>query len=316
MRFLLTCLSFAFVLSAFSTTWDEPWQEEILKTADSFFMGKVITADEENGIEVKILKNIAGERISENIKVTGFYLLHLCSGSAEHGPEFRFDEGETCYFFIKKNQDGEYCLPTPSSGFARINDDGVIATYRHSYHMALVPVDSYEASMTAIFNHYHNLPYDEKYMSDLVRKALSHEPAGFEEADIQTFYAQHVALESIFHLELTGYENEILPFLKDTANFHNQISAARALTRYNSDNVVDELISTIDNPDVDEFVKVMAIFSLQAKKPKDKAPEIKALLKNASHESFGFGGSIMDPRVCTFLPSVYESLEILIDELD
>lgn len=83
--------------------------------------------------------------------------------------------------------------------------------------------------MTAIFKNYHNLEYDKKSIANYIKKSLSTKPAGFAEDEINTFFLQHVALETIFHLRLNNYYNLILPFFNDSSNFHNRVSASKAL---------------------------------------------------------------------------------------
>lgn len=301
----------------YSTTWDEPWQDEIIKKAEYFVMAKVINNDYEKGTTIKILKNIYGKELSGEILISDFYLLHICSSSDGHGPEFQFDKDEKYYFFLAMNEDGKYCISTPSSGFAYINQDEnkVFATYRHSYHQTLIDPETYETTMTILFRYYHNESYETQFITDFANQFLNKSPAGFEEPEIDDFFAQHVAMECIYHLRIDGFYEELLPFLHDTSNFHNQISAARALVAYNSKECKNELFAAISNPDYDDFVKVMCIYTLTEFNPIEHKNEIKELIKNASDEFNGFGGNIMDPRVCTYIPTVKEALNSLLDTL-
>src|SRR5688572_22272508 len=133
----------------FATTWDEPWQEEVIKEADYFVLATIKSYDE-TSVTIEIIRSLGGKELKGILKITNFYLLHLCSRSGGHGPEFHFKGVEKSYFFIKKNEKGEYCIATPTAGFANLNSGNVSAAYRHSYHQALVPVDIYEKTMTAI----------------------------------------------------------------------------------------------------------------------------------------------------------------------
>src|SRR5688572_11864056 len=216
-----------FTNSAFATTWNEPWQEKVIKEADYFVFAKIRSFDEEKGVVIDVIKTLGGQELTGKIKITDFYLLNLTSRSGGHGPEFNFKGIKESYFFIKKNKKGKYCIATPSTGFDYLRDGKVYATYRHSYHQALVPIDVYESTMTAIFNNYKNKPYKKPIIDEYVNKYLSLKPAGFGKTEIDTFFAQHVALECVYHLRLNGYYSNILPFLADTSNFHNQVSAAR-----------------------------------------------------------------------------------------
>lgn len=311
-------LLFAFTLSiksVFATTWDEPWQDKVIKESDYFVFAKVKSFDKKKGLKIEILKLLGGKDLNKKIKITDFYLLDLCSLSGGHGPEFHFDNIKECYFFIKKNEEGNYCIATPSTGFDYLKEGKVHAAYRHSYHQALVPVDIYEKTMTAIFNKYHNQSYDENFINDFVSRSLSLKPAGFSENEINTFFSQHVALECIYHLRLPNFYSKILPFLNDTSNFHNQVSAARALIAYNTNNSKQELIKIVGDSTRSNFVQVICVWTLSDFKPTELKELLNKMKETASVEDNGFGGNIMDPRVCTNLPSVKTALEKLVGSM-
>jgi hypothetical protein len=299
--------------SVSATTWDEPWQDKVIKEAEVLVFAKIKTTDVEKGVTIDVVKTLAGKEIKGEITITDFYLLDLCSTSGGHGPEFHFPKGtEDYYFFLKKNEKGEYCIATPTTGFDYIKDSKVYANYRHSYHQTITTVDVYEKTMTAIFNNYHDQPYDTSFVRSYVLQYLSLKPAGFSETEINTFFAQHVALECIYHLRLTGFYDNIIPFLNDNSNFHNQISAARALMAYDSEDCKKQLLKTISDPKANDFPKVMCIWTLASFKPKELKKELTKLKASASEEENGFGGNIMDPRVCTSVPTVKDALEQLI----
>lgn len=309
-------LAFAFVTTTtWATTWDEPWQDKVIKEADYFVYAKVKSYDEEKGVVIEIIKTIGGQELKGKIKIKDFYLLDLCSSSGGHGPEFHFDGIKECYFFIKKNKKGKYCIATPTAGFDYVKDGNVYATYRHSYHQALVPVDTYEKTMTAIFNNYHNQPYDKQFVSEYVDKYISLKPAGFSKDEINIFFAQHVALECAYHLRLTNFYSKLLPFLADTSNFHNQVSAARALVSYNTTECKQELLTVISDTTREAFVQVVCIWTLSEFKPTELKEQLIKANETASDEDTGFGGNIMDPRVCTHFPDVKDALEKLIKTL-
>ncbi len=311
-------LLLAFTLSIkpiFATTWDEPWQDKVIKESDYFVFAKVKSFDKERGLKIEILKLLGGKDLSEKIKITDYYLLDLCSRSGGHGPEFHFDNIKECYFFIKKNEKGKYCIATPSTGFDYLKEGKVYAAYRHSYHQALVPVDIYEKTMTAIFNKYHNQSYDENFINDFVSSSLSLKPAGFSEKEINTFFLQHVALECIYHLRLPNFYSKILPFLNDTSNFHNQVSAARALIAYNTNDCKQELLKILGDSTRSNFVQVICVWTLSDFKPTELKEILNKMKEKASTEDNGFGGNIMDPRVCTNVPSVKTAIEKLVSSM-
>lgn len=318
MKPLKTILFLIFALlttNTWATTWDEPWQEKVIKEADYFVFAKVKSYDEEKGIVIEIIKTLGGEELKGEIEVTDFYLLELCSRSGGHGAEFHFDGISESFFFIKKNSKGKYCIATPTTGFDYLKDGNVSSTYRHSYHRAIVPVDIYEKTMTAIFNNYHNKPYDKKFIADYITKYISLKPAGFGDNEINTFFAQHVAMECIYHLRITDFYTKLLPFLADTSNFHNQVSAARALIAYNTKECKQALLNVVSDTTRDDFVQVVGIWTLSEFKPTELKQQLIKVTETASTEENGFGGNIMDPRVCTHFPEVKYALEKLIETL-
>lgn len=315
MKQLKTILFLAFALvttATWATTWDEPWQDKVIKTADYFVFAKVKSYDEDKGVVIEIIKTLGGEELKGQIEITDFYLLDLCSSSGGHGAEFHFDGITESYFFIKKNSKGAYCIATPTAGFDYLRDGNVTSTYRHSYHQALVPVDIYEKTMTAIFNNYHNKPYDKQFITDYIAKYISLQPAGFEDEEINTFFAQHVAMECIYHLRITDYYSKLIPFIADTSNLHNQVSAARALIAYNTKECKQALLNVISDTAREHFVQVVCIWTLSEFKPAELKQQLIKVTETASTEENGFDGSIMDPRVCTHFPDVKDALEKLI----
>lgn len=314
--FTLILLFLLGTINTFATTWNEPWADQVIKEADYFVLADIISYDEEKGIKIKITKQFGGTQLPSQIEITGFYLLETMSISGGHGAEFPgFEDTKQSYFFIKKNSKGQFCISTPTSGFDPIKNGKVYATYRHSYHLASVPIDIYEMTMTAIFNNYHHLEYDKKSVANYIEKSLSTKPAGFDEDEINTFFLQHVALETIFHLRLDGYYDLILPFFNDSSNFHHRVSAARAFIAYKNKEVTNLLLNKIASHSEDDFTTVICIWTLKEFKPKEIKTDLEKLISTASTADNGFGGNIMDPRVGTHFPTVKSALEDLISTL-
>lgn len=301
--------------NSYATTWDEPWADKVIKEATSFILGKVISSDPEKGIQVYVLKTVSGKELTDTILISNFYSLKLCSSSGGHGAEFHTATVDSCYLFINQNLRGEYCIATPTTGFDYVSDGQVSATFRHSYHQASVPVSVYEKTMTAVFNHYHNLSYDKAYIEKFVIETLSKLPAGFGEDEINTFFLQHAALECVYHLKLKINEALVLPFLNDKNNFHNQVSAARAMNAFNTETNKQALLKAIADTTKRNFVRVMCVWSLSGFKPTELKMKLKKLEQSASDESDNFGGNIMDPRVCTRIPTLKNALKELVDKL-
>jgi hypothetical protein len=315
LKFLICLLFIAAAIPANATTWNEPWMDEVIRKADYFVLADIISVDEEKGAKIHIREQLGGATLPADLEISGFYCLDLTSLSGGHGPEFHLPDSGQCYFFLKKNDKDAYCMPTPTTGFDYVVGDEVYATYRHSYHQTKIPAEVYRLTMQAIFNKAHGLEFDEKPIREYIDAQLAKNPAGFEENELNTFFSQHVALETIYHLRLTGYDKEIRPFFEDDNNLHNRISAARALVTCNSTETQELLLKKIGSKENDNFTKVMCIWTLAELKPKELKSSLKKLVKTASEEETGFGGNIMDPRVGTHFPNVKQALEELIANL-
>src|SRR5436305_13830525 len=74
-------------LQAGATTWDEPWQEAVVKDADTFVKARVLKNDK-TSMTLKVLKHLDGVETPETLTVDGFSLLRLTSLSVGHGPQF------------------------------------------------------------------------------------------------------------------------------------------------------------------------------------------------------------------------------------
>jgi len=129
------------------------------------------------------------------------------------------------------------------------------------------------------------------------------------------FFAQHVSLECIYHLRLPNFYSKLLPFLEANSNFHNQVSAARALISYNTTECKLELLKVISDTAKEHFVQVICIWTLSEFKPTELKQQLIKISETASTEENGFGENIMDPRVCTYFPDVKKAIEKLIKTL-
>jgi hypothetical protein len=297
---IITSILFLVTNQIFATTWDEPWRKEIIQKAEYFVFGKVINSTD-SIITIQIQKDF-GSSIQGEIKIDDFYLLDLCSRSAGHGPEFHFEEDEEGYFFLKKGKNGNYQLPTPTSGVDRIVEDKVYSIYRHSYHQAALKRETYEITYNAIWNYYKQKDFDEKEIFKFIYDSVKKEPAGFEENEIETFFEQHAALESAYLLGI-DLDFKILKKFIESDNFHLQVSGLRALGIVSSKKTREYLLNYIKNPESQNFNKVIAIWSLWESGSKRDKRKIWKLRKKVSDEEEGFGGNIMDSRVCTYFPS-------------
>ena len=312
--YTLTALLLLATLTSRGTSWNEPWADSIISRADYFVLATIKSVGDDK-MTIEITKTLGGEALKNTIEIEEYYLLDLCSYSVPITFKEFIDKDQTAYFFLKKNEKGQYCIATPSTGYNFLIDGNVYANYRHSYHQALVPQDIYEKTTTAIFNHYHGLSYDEASIRSFVDENLSKKPAGFGEDEINTFFLQHVALECVHHLKLDGFYDKILPFLWDTLNFHNSVSAARALVAYNTDDCIRELLRVIEYPNFDPFIQVVCIWTLEEFHPTALKEDLKKVCEGLSETEGEWGGNIMDPRICTHMASPKNALTKLIAKL-
>lgn len=278
-------------------------------------LARVTATNPHKGATATILRTLAGEPLTGTVQITEFYSLLVCGDSSGEEPTFELGGTDSCYFFLQKRPSGMYAIATPTAGFARVRQGQVAATYRHSYHQAQVPLAVYETTMTAIFQHYHGQKYVAQPIEELINTALALPPAHLDATGRSTFFLQHAALETIYHLGLTTHYAVVMPFLRDTTNFHAQVSAARALTATPTPEDKQQLVKILTSKSSRDLAKVVAITTLVAYKPTELKPQLAALAETASNEPNGFGGNIMDPRICTRVPSVKEALVALLTQL-
>jgi len=303
--------------AARATTWNEPWHEEVMANSDSFVKVKII-AIRGSTCQADVLKFLAGMPLPERIELAGYSKLRITS-FAPFTDELRlpFRTGEIYYLFIKKDpQTNKYQIPTPTSGWARLKQGTVFATYRHSYHQALVPEDIYEQTMQAIFRNIKGQPYDTKFVGSFLKQQLSMTIATLtknDEAMNQRFFLQHVALETFYYLKKGADLSLLIPFV-NSDNYHVQISACRALSAIDSPASRELLMKFIEGKGTG-FARVMCVWGLKRLNAKEMIPRLKAFLESGDDEETEFGGNIMDPRVGTVFPdSVKESVRTLLSE--
>ena len=301
--------------AALATTWDEPWHERVVKEADSFVKVQVVNNENGKQLALKTLKQIAGASVPTEFTVDRFWLLQLTSSSGGHGPEFRLAPGGAFYMFVKKNSTGaNWALPTPTAGYAKVEGESIVATYRHSYHMALVSQTLYEPTMTSIFQFLHSQPYDTQFIEQLFKQQLTVPPQDVTDdvksEQSQRFFAQHVALECFYYFGTEKDYGLLEPFLLQDG-YHVQISAVRALSAVKTEKAGQRLVEFIRGKG-NSFAKVMAVWGIRRLNAKDRLPALLEYIGKAPDEEAGFGGNIMDPRVGTHFPS---SVKAAVEEL-
>lgn len=287
-------------------TWNEPWQKEIIQKAEYFLLANVIELDS-LGIHLEILQNFGQNKLPNKVLINGFSLLNLGSSSGQ-GVHYDFEKGQKLYFLLTKNEDGNFAIPTPTSGFAVLNEENnVYATYRHSYHQALIPKDIYEMTYQAIWNYYHNLEYDKNSVMEFINGQIKKEPAGFEENEISTFFLQHASLETAYLLDIPIELSRIEKFA-NSDNFHSKVSSVQLMSLLDDQATKEFLFEFIQSDNNDNFEKVIAIWSLKKIGGKEYNDKLIGIADLLSDEETGFGGNLMDPRIGTIFPSPREAV--------
>ncbi len=317
MRFLFIFL-FCLITSqaAQATTWNEPWQDEVIRLSDSFIKVE-ITENKGSQATADVVKLLAGSETPKTIVLKNYSALQLISLSDKGELGLPFKIGGSYYLFVKKDVKGQfYQIPTPTSGWARIEGKNVYATYRHSYHQALVPEEIYEKTMQAVFNGIKGKSYDENFITGFINEQLSQKVGTLDDDNPENnnrFFLQHAALETFYYLGKGTDIRILMPFI-NTNSAHVQISACRAVSKLNTAESKEILMKFIEG-NGNGFAKIMSVRGLKQLNAKEMLNRLKVFLKTGTDEETGFGGSIMDPRVGTFFPaSVKESVQSLVNE--
>lgn len=281
-------------------TWNEPWRKEIIQKSEHFVLGKVISTMD-SIIRIEVLRDFSNSLQGE-INIDGFFLLDICSSSGSHGPELNFELNEESYFFLKKGEKGNYKLPTPTSGADRIVEGKVFSTFRHSYHQAALDPEVYEIAYNAIWKYYNNISFENKEINDFINESLKLTPANFNEDEIDLFFIQHAALETAYLLEI-DLDIEIVTKFIESGNFHLQISGLRAMGIISTDKSYEYLIEYVKNEEVNNFNKVIAIWSIWEFGSSKEKRNLWKLKNMMSDDEIGFESNLMDSRICTYFPS-------------
>lgn len=306
--FLILTLAMNSKVSA--ETWNEPWQKEIIKNADYFVLAKVLSNVDSIGTEIEVIEYFGNQKLEGRILINGFSLLNMTSSSG-HGVHLDFEKDQTLYFLLNKRTDGNYAIPTPTSGFAVLDSvKNVYATYRHSYHQALIPQDVYEKTYTEIWNYYKTGKFEKDRIFPFINEYIDKSPAGFEEEEISTFFLQHAAMETAYLLDMQIELDRLKKFV-ESDNFHSRVSALQLLGNLNTEPTKEYLFDFISNEQSENFEKVIAIWSLSRNGGKVYKKKLLKISDNLSDEDTGFGGNIMDPRVGTHFPSPKGAVEKL-----
>lgn len=309
MRFFIL-LSIFFSAGALSHTWDEPWHDEVSKSATSLGLYKV-KKNYGSKIKLELVKHLAGKKTAKSYKTSGYYLYDFVSASAgndDHGIWLK--KNQYVYAYLMK--DGrKYKLATPTAGYDQVTEDGfVAATYRHSLHKTKIDKTTYEKTQICIFNVTRGTECSESTINNYIIEPLTLGVAELSAEstpqDYDLFFKQHVALETAFLINYSLPKEVIDKFLSSRF-FHIQISAVRALSVSNDENKISKLISFIDSDENEDIAKVMAIIMLDRLQAYTQVEFLEGMLQGASEQGVHLGAGIMDPRVSTWFPSSVKS---------
>lgn len=307
---LFLILTFTIQTKVLAETWNEPWQKEIIKKADFFVLAKVLSNTDRIGAEIEIIKYFGNQKLTGKILINGFSLLQMASSSG-HGVHLDFEKDQIFYFLLTKREDGNYAIPTPTSGFAILDEEkNVYATFRHSYHQAYISQEIYEKTYNEIWNYYKTSDFNKENVLPFINEFIDKEPAGFEENEISTFFLQHAALETAYLLDISIALDRLKKFVMSD-NFHSRVSALQLLSNSNNGETKEYLFAYVKDEQNKNFEKVIAIWSLSKIGGKEYKEKLLKIAENQSDEETGFGGNIMDPRVGTYFPSPKSAIKEL-----
>lgn len=304
MRFVLCLLAF---LSAntYALTWDEPWQKEVIKESDSFGLYTIVE-NRGDALELKLVKNIAGEKTSSEIVVSSFYKFNIESSSSGHNePIFFYKPGQKVYFFLKKSGN-KYQVASPTAGNDEVLENGnVAASFRISMHKTEIDAKTYESAQSCFFSYLHNGSCTADVVNEIIAKPLKERVGELSEnatqEDAEIFFKQHVALEASYIINHQNPYETLRPFL-NSKFFHVQISAIRALSVTNSEAKNHQIIEYITKSEASDIAKVMAIVMLHEVNYQGSIVDLVNYLPLASNEEVSLVPDIMDPRVSTNYP--------------
>jgi len=308
---ILYVIFFIFITQhMFSLTWDEPWQEEVIEISDYFVLAEVKSySDNSVNLEVEIIKNLSSKKLKGKINITGFSRLIVTSSSKGDHLKLAFEKGQKLYLFLSKNKKG-FSIPTPTSGFAFLDkDNNVHATYRHSYHQALIPQKVYEETFTEIWNYKKLGTYNTNILT-FINENLNKKPANFDKDQINDFFLQHAAMETAYHLGLEINFELIKGFLKFD-NFHTKVSSLRVLSNSKDQKAKEYLLEVIQGDEIGNFNKVIAIWSLKEIGDKEYITKLIKVEDEISDIRQSFKSNLMDPRIGTHFPSPREAVKVL-----
>jgi hypothetical protein len=301
---------------ALADTWNEPWQREVISTAESLarFRAK---AETRNGFEVTLEKHLAGYKTPNELEVSGFWLLPPRSnGRDEWRPQLEL--GRVAYLLLKRDAKGVWKLATPTAGMDTLLPDGdVAATYRHSTSKAAIPVSTYEATQSCIFRVLHGGRCGEAGVAEFIDQQLAKPVAvlgpDVSEEETTRFFLQHAALETA---ALIGHpvDDATLARFLSSEFFQVQASAVMYLAAPATVDSARRLADFVCSTGGTSFAKSVAILMLDRADARSQVAALEACAGELSDEETSLVEAIMDPRIATRFPgSPRGGLQTLLD---
>lgn len=303
-------LSLAFLLvwiapaGALANTWNEPWQRDVISSADTLALFHV-QATTRKGVEVVLEKYLAGAEPPKKLLVSGYWMMGAASNWSN---DLRADlsPGRSTYLLLKRDAKGAWHLATPTAGMDSLMADGdVAATYRHSTSKAAVPVSTYETTQACIFRVLHGGLCGEAGVAEVIDQQLAKPVAvlgpDVSEEETTRFFLQHAALETA---ALIGHpvDDATLARFLSSEFFQVQASAVMYLAAPATVDSARRLADFVCSKDGTSFAKSVAILMLDRADARSQTATLEACAGELSDEETSLVEAIMDPRIGTPFP--------------
>lgn len=313
MKIIFLLLSICVSANTYALTWDEPWQKEVIKEADSFGLYAVVK-NSGDSLRLELIRHIAGKRLKPKISVSSFYRFRVASSSSnDHDSVFYYKPGQNVYLFLKESRN-KLQIASPTAGNDEVLENGNVAgSFRISMHKAEIDTKTYEAAQSCFFSYFHSGKCKSNVVGEIIEKPLKERVGELSkeasQKDAELFFRQHVALEASYLIKHQNSYETLKPFL-DSKFFHVQMSAIRALSVTTSDTKITQIIEFITKSGASDTAKVMAIVMLDELNFQGNMNELENYLDSASKEEVSIVAGLMDPRISTVYPeSVHAAIK-------
>jgi hypothetical protein len=224
--------------------------------------------------------------------------------------------GTHYYLFLQKAPaGGTWRIATPTSGFAAVRNEKVTATYRISFHQALVDAKTYETTQTCIFEKLHGKSECLANVYGFINQQLALAPAAVSSTapdQMDRFFNQHVALETAYIARYALQRDVLVKFLREP-DFHTQISATRALGASALPDRTTMLMNFVMDDSRNLMARIVAVAMIRENGGSELKEQLAAYAPKAPVQEVWLFDNIMDPRVGTRFPgSLKEALEQLL----